>query len=121
MIGDMFNNNRRRDVCTREGQRMYMGKKYAREEATGYYVCTSGSRKRLHVAMWEHEHGMEVPPGCVIHHLDWNKNNNVIENLVCLTIEEHERVHNIIGGEKGKALGYEMVKERVDGLPPDVI
>lgn len=121
MIGDMFNTNRKRDVCTREGQRMYMGKKYAKEETTGYYVCTSGSRKRLHVAMWEHEHGMEVPPGCVIHHLDWNKNNNVIENLVCLTVEEHERIHNIIGGEKGKALGYDMVKERVDGLPPDVI
>lgn len=121
MIGDMFNNNRRRDVCTREGQRMYMGKKYAREEATGYYVCTSGNRKRLHIAIWEHEHGVCVPPGCVIHHLDWNKNNNVIENLICLTVSEHERVHNIVGGEKGKALGYEMVKTRVDGLPPDVI
>ena len=121
MIGDMFNNNKRRDVCTREGQRMYMGKKYAKEETTGYYVCTSGSRKRLHVAMWEQRWGREVPPGCVIHHLDWNKNNNVIENLVCLTVEEHERVHNIVGGEKGKALGYEMVKERIDGLPPDVV
>lgn len=121
MIGDMFNVNKRKDVCTREGQRMYMGKKYAREEATGYYVCTSGERKRLHVAMWENKYGIEVPEGCVIHHLDWNKNNNVIENLVCLTVEEHERVHNIIGGEKGKALGYEMTKERVDGLPPDVI
>lgn len=121
MIGDMFNNNRRRDVCTREGQKLYMGKKYAIEQKTGYYVCTSGNRKRLHIAIWEHEHGMEVPPGCVIHHLDWNKNNNVIENLVCLTVSEHERVHNIVGGEKGKALGYEMVKERVDGLPPDMV
>ena len=121
MIGDMFNNNRRRDVCTREGQRMYMGKKYTKEAGTGYYVCTSGSRRRLHVVIWEHEHGIKVPEGCVIHHLDWNKNHNVPENLVCLTVEEHERVHNIIGGEKGKALGYEMVKERIDGLPPDMI
>lgn len=119
-IGD-FNKVNTRKVITREGQRMYMGKKYAREEATGYYVCTSGSRRRLHIAIWEHEHGMDVPPGCVIHHLDWNKNNNVPENLVCLTVEEHERVHNIIGGEAGKKLGYELLKNRVDGLPPDMI
>lgn len=121
MIGDMFNNNRRKDVCTREGQRMYMGRKYSVEAGTGYYVCTSGNRKRLHVAMWEQTWGKEVPQGCVIHHLDWNKNNNVPENLVCLTVEEHERVHNIIGGEAGKKLGYEMVKNRVDGLPPDMV
>ena len=121
MIGDLWNNNKKRDVCTREGQRMYMGKKYAIEAGTGYYVCTSGNRKRLHVAMWEAKYGREVPPGCIIHHLDWNKSHNVIENLVCLTVEEHERVHNIIGGEAGKKLGYEMVKNRIDGLPPDVI
>lgn len=121
MIGDMFNTNRKRDVCTREGQRMYMGKKYAREEGTGYYVCTSGARQRLHIAIWEHEHGMAVPEGCVIHHLDWNKTNNSPENLVCLTVWEHEQVHNVVGGEAGKALGYELVGNRVDGLPPDMV
>lgn len=121
MIGDMFNNNKRRNVCTREGQKLYMGKKYAVEQKTGYYVCTSGNRKRLHIAMWEQKWGREVPEGCVIHHLDWNKNNNTVENLVCLTIGEHERVHNIIGGEAGKQFGYELVKNRIDGLPPDVI
>lgn len=121
MIGDMFNNNKRRNVRTREDQRLFMGKKYAKEKETGYYVCTSGSRRRLHVVMWEHEHGMEVPEGCVIHHLDWNKANNVIENLVCLTIWEHECVHNVIGGEKGKKLGYELARGRnKHGLPPDI-
>ena len=62
MIGDMLNNNKRRKVVTREGQKMYMGKKYARDSKTGYYVCTTGKkRQRLHVAMWEHEWGREVP------------------------------------------------------------
>ena len=122
MIGDMFNNNKRKDVRTREGQRMYMGKKYAKEAGTGYYVCTSGNRKRLHIAIWEHEHGMEVPEGCVIHHLDWNKTNNTINNLICLTVQEHEQVHNIIGGEAGKQWGYELIATRtIDGLPPDVV
>lgn len=121
MIGDMFNNNKKREVITREGQRMYMGKKYSVEEGTGYYVCTSGARKRLHVVMWENKWGVEVPSGCVIHHLDWNKSHNEIDNLICLTVEEHERVHNIVGGEKGKKLGYELLKNRINGLPPDII
>ena len=121
-IGDFDSKLRNtRKVVTREGQKMYMGKKYAQDKKTGYYVCTSGERKRLHVAMWEAKYGREVPEGCVIHHLDWNKSNNTVENLVCLTIREHERVHNIVGGEKGKALGYELVKNRDDGLPPDMI
>lgn len=93
MIGDMFNNNKKRNVCTREGQKMYNGKKYAQDKETGYYVCTSGDRKRLHVAIWEHEHGEAVPPGHVIHHKDWNKLNNNIENLYCITIREHELIH----------------------------
>lgn len=109
-----------RKVVTREGQKLYMGKKYAIEQKTGYYVCTSGSRKRLHVAIWEHEHGVDVPPGCVIHHLDWNKSNNNVENLICVSIEEHEKIHNIIGGDKGKAYGYELVGTRDDrGLPKE--
>lgn len=116
-IGD-FDKVNKKKVITREGQKLYMGKKYAQDKRTGYYVCTSGSRRRLHVAIWEHEHGVCVPPGCVIHHLDWNKSNNNIENLICVTVWEHEKIHNIIGGDKGKAYGYELLKSRDDrGLP----
>lgn len=125
MLGDFLNVNRKRDVCTREGQRMYMGRKYSVEAGTGYLVCTTSEkgkrRKRLHEVLWEEKYGREVPPGCVIHHLDWDKTNNTIENLVCLTIKEHERVHNIIGGEKGKELGYKLLAGRIDGLPPDMV
>lgn len=112
MIGDMFNNNKRREVCTREGQRMYMGKKYAREESTGYYVCTSGKRRRLHVVMYEQEilkpRGIaEIPSGMVVHHKDFNKNNNTIGNLCCIFNWEHEKIHNHKKGEKvGKILDF---------------
>ena len=105
MIGDMFNNNKRRNVRTREGQVMYNGKKYA-QEASGYYVCTSGSRKRLHIAIWEHEHGMTVPPGCVIHHKDWCKTNNSVENLTCVTVKGHEEIHNHPAGTHGEVLDF---------------
>lgn len=117
MIGDLFNSNKRRDVRTREGQVMFMGHKYRRDAKTGYYVCTTGSRGRLHVAVWQEKWGREVPQGCVIHHLDWNKANNNINNLICVTIEEHERIHNIIGGDEGRKLGYELIKSRVNGIP----
>ena len=106
MIGDMFNNNKRKDVCTRVGQKMYNGKKYAQDPATGYYVCTSGKRTRLHIAIWEYEHGMAVPDGCVIHHKDWCKTNNDIENLTCVTVEGHEEIHNHKEGTHGEVLDF---------------
>jgi hypothetical protein len=93
MIGDMFNNNNRRNVCTREGQLMYMGKKYAQEKS-GYYVCTSGKRRRLHDVMWEHETGLKIPEGCVVHHIDCNKTHNEISNLTCITVFGHNLIHN---------------------------
>jgi len=117
----MLNNNKRRDVCTREGQIMYRGKKYAREESTGYYVCTSGRRRRLHDVMWEAEAGVSVPVGCVIHHVDWNKGRNEIENLVCVTVWEHNMIHNPPAGYKGlcgRELGEKIKKERGLDIPP---
>ena len=32
-----------------------------------------------------------------IHHIDGNRNNNVIENLICVSIEEHYNIHYIQG------------------------
>jgi len=85
----------------------------------GYMVCTSGERKRLHVAMWEQAAGREVPPGCVVHHLDWDKTHNEISNLVCVTVEEHNLIHNA-GGKVpgGREYGYELKKARGLDVPP---
>lgn len=57
--------------------------------------------------------------GCVIHHLDWDKSNNVIENLVCVTMEEHNLIHNA-GGKVpgGREYGYELKKARGLDVPP---
>lgn len=82
-------------MCTRIGQVIYKGKKYAIEKETGYLVCTTGKRERLHIVKYREEvlGGKEVPSGCVIHHKDWNKTNNSVDNLVCITIREHELIH----------------------------
>ena len=82
-----------RKVRTREGQLFFNGKKYAQDKKTGYYVCTTGDRKRLHVAMWEAVNG-PVPEGCVIHHKDWNKTHNEISNFAMVTVAEHNLIHN---------------------------
>lgn len=99
----MFNNNKRRNVCTREGQKMYNGKKYAQDKETGYYVCTTGERKRLHDVLWTNENidGIkEIPEGCVIHHIDCVKTHNEISNLTCITIFGHNLIHNPPKGRK---------------------
>ena len=53
--------------------------------------------------------------GCVIHHVDWVKTHNEISNLVCVTVSEHERIHNTLGG---KEFGIKLKKERGTGVPP---
>lgn len=119
MIGDLFNTNKRREVKTREDQVMYMGKKYRRERETGYYVCTSGSRRRLHDVIWETEHGMAIPKGCVVHHKDWDKTNNNIKNLLLVTRADHNRIHNPPGGgatasdERVIALTHELEAKEI--------
>jgi hypothetical protein len=37
----------------------------------------------------------KVPDGCVIHHIDEDKNNNHPDNLVCLTRRQHAQIHCI--------------------------
>ena len=53
-----------------------------------------GRRRRLHVDMWEHETGMEIPPGYIVHHIDWDKTHNEISNLALVSFKEHNLIHN---------------------------
>lgn len=43
--------------------------------------------------LWENHHKKQIPVGYEIHHIDGNKNNNHIDNLECLSIEEHLHQH----------------------------
>lgn len=96
MLGiGQFDKVNTRKVCTRPGQVLFNKKKYAQDPSTGYYTCTTGKRRqRLHVAIWEYYNKKEVPEGYVVHHRDFNKTNNNINNLVCVTVEMHNLIHN---------------------------
>jgi len=61
----------------------------------GYRMVRIGNKfKEEHIVVWEKNHG-EKPKGYQIHHKDFNKLNNKIENLQILTKGEHRRLHNL--------------------------
>lgn len=55
---------------------------------------TSMSRNhKYYRRLWEKLHGKTIPKGYHIHHLDNDKTNNDIKNLVCLSAREHFEEH----------------------------
>jgi hypothetical protein len=64
--------------------------------ARRYYVPGIEDRNRgvdsLHREIWR-DHNGPIPDGHHIHHADFDQDNNDPSNLVCLTPEEHIRVH----------------------------
>ena len=60
----------------------------------GYYECTTIDRLMLHNYVWE-KHNGKKPSGYEIHHIDFNKINNEIDNLQLVTPSEHTKIHSI--------------------------
>lgn len=59
----------------------------------GYYECTTIDRLMLHNIVWEKHNGKKIPKGYEIHHKDFNKLNNNIDNLQLITPSEHTKLH----------------------------
>lgn len=68
----------------------FNGKKYTLRTSIGYYGQTIGKRELMHRAVWEFHNG-KILKGYDIHHKDWNKANNKLENLELLRKDEHAR------------------------------
>ena len=68
------------------------GLSFRRDKKTGYFL-NAKTHKRLHVYVWEYYNGSEVPKGYNVHHKNFDKNNNEIENLVLMTAKEHSNLH----------------------------
>ena len=68
------------------------------QDRSGYWIgqITDNNgkphRKRLHVYVWEKANG-EVPKGYDIHHIDHDKSNNTLSNLVAMSRHNHISMH----------------------------
>lgn len=81
---------------SRDGKFAFIdGIKFCRDDKTGYFLSSvniGDRRKRLHAYIWEKQNG-KIPEGMSIHHIDHNKMNNEIENLQCVSSDDHARIH----------------------------
>lgn len=82
-------------ITYKDGYAYVDGYKFRKDSKTGYYLSSKkidGRRPRLHVYVWEKHFG-KIPKGYQIHHKDEDKDNNEIDNLMCMTQKEHLRWH----------------------------
>lgn len=70
-----------------EGYRFVKKPEHERANKRGYVL--------EHILIYEKEHGVKVPPGYCIHHLNGNKQDNRIENLCLMSNSEHTKLHHI--------------------------
>ena len=62
------------------------------QEKDDRYIYLRDKKDFEHRIIWEKEHG-NIPIGMVIHHKNFNKKDNRIENLECLSFKEHMFKH----------------------------
>lgn len=88
----------------------YDGKKFTLRN-NGYFGCTTGNRELLHRYKYEREVG-HIPDGWDVHHIDHDKTNNDIDNLVAIPKAIHAWIfskerEDIVKETKGtKKLGF---------------
>jgi len=76
-----------------------------------YYKCgeyfsnsAQDNERRLHRAVWLAYH-LSIPDGYHVHHIDGDRSNNQIENLLCLPADEHLREHGLENHERMVEMG----------------
>lgn len=75
------------------------GIRFLQNPKTGYYSSSEwqykkgGKKPQLHVYVWEKSNGCKVQNGYDVHHKDFNKDNNAIDNLIAIPRHEHQMIH----------------------------
>lgn len=76
----------------------------------GYWY--TGDNKRLHRLIWEDFYGQKIPDGFEIHHIDMDRENNNISNLMLLSREDHIKLHEQTRFEKQTTTGIRGVTRK---------
>lgn len=71
-------------------------------ESTGYYRVSSLSNAFLHHLVWIDHYNKPIPRSCVIHHINGNKSDNRIQNLICVPKKIHDSFHSRRRSDKTK-------------------
>lgn len=53
----------------------------------------AGKMRLAHHIVWEAAHG-QIPENYQVHHIDHNKKNNDLENLLLLSTSDHQKTHS---------------------------
>lgn len=90
------------------------GYKFRKDLKTGYFLSSKktdlNKRERLHCYVWRFFHG-SIPEGYHIHHKDEDKDNNELQNLICIPESEHIRLHSRENAAKNKNSIKQNLKE----------
>ena len=95
---------------------MFNGEKFRKDKRTGYYWTTAIPRKSLHLSVFEFYGGVR-PDEFELHHLDFDKENNNVENIICISKKYHKKIHTDHRREKYNGKWNEdNIKKAREGL-----
>ena len=77
------------------------------------YIRVNGKQTLEARYIWEQYYNKKIPKGFLIHHIDYNRQNNVIKNLKIMSISEHVGLHN---KQYKRNLGFRDDKDEPDDL-----
>ena len=86
----------------------FNGEKFALYEGKPYYISLKTGFKLMHHVVWEF-YKDKTPKDYIIHHKDFDKTNNAIENLECISKLRHAEIHS-----KGKC--SERKRKNLDNI-----
>ena len=72
---------------SKKGYRFILKPEHERADSNGYVL--------EHIVVWEQHHNTKIPDGYIIHHINKNKCDNNIDNLMLMSAGEHIRLHHL--------------------------